>query len=98
MYVHDNGDWQTVENSLNQQEVKTTVREHWQYYRSKDKDGEFGQRTSTTYKEDYIPDTDMFNKVVPNEHCYSAHTRDQNNIHERDKMILKRLEEKMSLN
>ena len=91
LYVHDNGNWQTVKTQLTTRS-KPKVREHWQYYRTKDEDGNW-QRTYTTYKEDYIPDTDMYKKVVANDHSYSAHTRDQNNIHERDKMILKRLEE-----
>ena len=93
LYVHDNGNWQTVKTQLTTRS-KPKVREHWQYYRTKDEDGNW-QRTYTTYKEDYIPDTDMYKKVVSNDHSYSAHTRDQNNIHERDKMILKRLEEKI---
>ena|SRR5210317_97247 len=95
LYLHNKGEWQVVKTQLTTRS-KPKKREFWQYYFKKDENGNY-KRVYTTYKEDFISDTDLYLKVVPNEHCYLAHTRDQNNIHERDKMILKRLEENIPL-
>lgn len=95
LYLHNKGEWQVLKTQVTTRN-KPKKRELWQYYFKKDENGDY-KRVYTTYKEDFIPDTDLYLKVVPNEHCYSAHTRDQNNIHERDKMILKRLEENIPL-
>jgi len=95
LYLHNKGEWQVVKTQRTTRSIPKK-RELWMYYFKKDENGNYN-RVQTTYKEDFIPNSDLFLKVVPNEHCYLAHTRDQNNIHERDKMILKRLEQNISL-
>jgi len=90
-YQHIYGKFQTVKVQITARN-QPKKREFWMYYLDKE-----GKRQKSTFKEELIPNTDMYNKVISNEYCYSAHTKDQNNIHERDKMILTRLEKEINL-
>ena len=87
-YIHDNGKFETVKTEINARS-KPSKTEYWTWYINKD-----NERVNTKHKEKKIG-TKHYGKVVVNEHSYHAHTKDQKNIHEREIMILTRLEQKI---
>ena len=88
-YILDDGVFQTVKTEINTRS-KPNKKEFWTWYFNKD-----GERVNAKYKEKKISDT-HYEKVIVNEHSYQAHTKDQKNIHEREIMILARLEQKIN--